>query len=235
MSIHDFEKPSVTVDIVTLKAVNTYINSKKGPGKALSILLVKRDEEPFKNKWSLPGGFVNVNENLEDKAKSKLLEKTGVKDLYLEQLYTFSDINRDPRGRVISVAYMALTNDEKLNQDIISASKETKWFTINDNTLISEDETINIKDLAFDHQNIIKTALSRLNGKIEYTDVAFHLLPHKFTIKEIQLLFECIMGYRIDSFQRKMGNRIIETDEIIKVVGRPARLFIFNKEWKYGL
>ena len=90
MSIHDFEKPSITVDIVTLKAVNTYINSTKGPGKALSILLVKRDEEPFKNKWSLPGGFVNVNENLEDKAKSKLLEKTGVKDLYLEQLYTFS-------------------------------------------------------------------------------------------------------------------------------------------------
>ena len=235
MKFEEYKKPSLTADIVALKSVNTFKGKRKGPGKALSILLVKRDEEPFKNKWSLPGGFINIDEDVEEKALQRLSEKTGVKDIYLEQLYTFSDKNRDPRGRVVSIAYMALTNDEKLNQKISEASKETKWFIIEENKLISDDEEININDLAFDHSKILNTALSRLKGKIEYTNLAFYLLPEKFTIKEIQLLFEAIMGYRIDSFQRKMGSRIEETNEIVKIVGRPAKLFKFNKNWKFGL
>ena len=140
-SIHKYEKPSVTADIVIYTIQNN----------ELKILLVKRGIEPFKNKWAIPGGFVRIHESLEDAAKRELEEETGVKDVYLEQLYSFGDPKRDPRGRVITVAYMALINSEKIKLKAATDVSEVQWFSIK-----------KIPQLAFDHKKILDYSLKRL-------------------------------------------------------------------------
>src|SRR4030042_4622577 len=147
MSKENFPKPSVTVDIVVFTIEND----------ELKVLLVKRKLNPFKDKWAIPGGFVRIKESLEDAAKRELEEETGVKDVYLEQLYTFGDPERDPRGRVITVAYMALINSEKINLKATTDASEAKWFPVK-----------KIPDLAFDHKKIFDYSLKRLRWKFEY-------------------------------------------------------------------
>jgi len=212
-SIHKYEKPSVTADIVICTIQNN----------ELKILLVKRGIEPFKDKWAIPGGFVRIHESLEDAAKRELEEETGVKDVYLEQLYSFGDPKRDPRGRVITVAYMALINSEKIKLKAATDVSEVQWFSIK-----------KIPQLAFDHKKILDYSLKRLKWKFEYTTVAFSLLPKKFTISEIQNIYEIVFNQQFDkrNFAKKiLSLDILKEEEIKKDVShRPPMLYSLKKD-----
>ena len=211
-SLSDFEQPSVTTDIVIFSIKNN----------ELSVLLVNRNLEPFKNKWALPGGFVRINESLEDAAKRELVEESGVKDVYLEQLYTFGDVNRDPRGRVITVSYMALINSKDITLVASTDAKETDWFSIK-----------KIPPLAFDHKKILTYALKRLRWKFEYTPVAFSLLDNEFTIGQIQKIYEIVFDKEFDkrNFAKKILSLNILQEKGIKknVSHRPPMLYSLKK------
>ncbi len=211
-NIHDFEKPSVTTDIVIFTIQDGI----------LKVLLVKRDIDPFKGKWALPGGFVRINESLEESAKRELDEETGVKNVYLEQLYSFGEPKRDPRGRVITVSYMALINHENINLKASTDVSDAKWFPIN-----------SIPGLAFDHRKILDYALKRLKWKFEYTLVAFSLLPKKFTISQIKQIYEIVFNKKFD--KRNFVKKILSLD-ILKEEGlnndvpyRPPMMYSLKK------
>jgi 8-oxo-dGTP diphosphatase len=211
-SIHDFEKPSVTVDMIIFTIKD----------ERLKALLIKRKLEPFKDQWAIPGGFVRISESLEDAAKRELEEETGLKDVYLEQLYSFGDVRRDPRGRVITVAYMALVDSEKIKLKASSDASETAWYN-----------TKNIPELAFDHKKILSYALKRLKWKFEYTTVAFSMLPEKFTIGQIQKIYEIVFEKNFDkrNFAKKiLSLNILKEEEIKKEVSyRPPMLYSLKK------
>ena len=189
----------------------------------LKVLLIQRDMEPYAGKWALPGGFVNINETLDDAALRELTEETGMHDLYLEQLYTFSEIDRDPRERVVSVAYFALVKLQNHSLKADTDARDVAWFAIQD-----------IPKLAFDHEKILDAALKRLRGKVTYHPVGFELLPEKFTLTQLQLLYEIILERKLD--KRNFRKKIIalglleELDEIEKdVAHRAARLYRFDR------
>jgi 8-oxo-dGTP diphosphatase len=230
-----FERPSVTVDVVMLTVRN----------RTLEVLLVKRAEHPFQGAWSLPGGFVGMNESLESAANRVLEAKTGLNNVYLEQLYTFGKPGRDPRTRVISVAHVALITAERIKK--LAALEQPAAPTNNTVTLGEihvpwEGETGGPVDvrlegkpvkLAFDHSDIIGMAVKRLRGKLDYTPVGFQLLPERFTLRALQDIHETILGRTVnkDSFRRRMqlsgqlsatGNREAGTDY------RPAEYYTFN-------
>ncbi|MBK1809251.1 NUDIX domain-containing protein [Clostridium sp. YIM B02505] len=278
--VNQYERPSVTNDVIIFTTDDIKeANQRKVPKKGMQVLLVKRDEYPDKGKWSIPGGFIDINEGLEEGAKRKLREKTGVEDVYIEQLYTFGDVNRDNRTRVISIGNMALIEKEIIKFEETDELKESKWFWIdkvlvetkkndryieNNHLLIlkSEDNEVEVKyqvtekidrniyrkkeinyalldesteNLAFDHYKILDYAIDRLRNKVEYTPIAFNLLPRLFTVKELQNVYEAIMGREILNFRRKMEDMIIETDE--KIEGkpfRPAKVFKFNENWEHN-
>ncbi|HLC78068.1 MAG TPA: NUDIX domain-containing protein [Candidatus Nanoarchaeia archaeon] len=207
-----YEKPSVTADIVIFTIKD----------RDLKVLLVKRNLVPFKDRWALPGGFVRINESLEDAAKRELEEETGVKDVYLEQLYTFGDPKRDPRGRVITVSYMALVNSEKIKLKASTDAAEAEWFSVK-----------NMPLLAFDHREILNYSLKRLKWKFEYTTVAFSLLSNKFAISEIQKIYEIVFVKEFDkrNFAKKLLSLDILKEEGIKkdVSHRPPMLYSLKK------
>ncbi|MDP3882345.1 MAG: NUDIX domain-containing protein [Nanoarchaeota archaeon] len=190
-----YPKPSVTVDIVIFTIKDN----------ELRVLLVKRDIEPFKNKWAIPGGFVRIDESLEQAAKRELQEETGLRDVYLEQLYSFGDPKRDPRGRVITVTYMALVNSDNLEIKASTDVSEARWFPAK-----------KLPSLAFDHAHIFQYALKRLRWKFEYTTVAFSLLPKKFTISQVQKLYEIAFDKEFD--KRNFAKKILSLD-ILKAEG----------------
>jgi len=204
----EYPKPAVTVDTIIFTIQD----------KDLKVLLVKRGIEPFKNKWAIPGGFVKLDESLEDAAKRELYEETGVKDVYLEQLYTFGEPKRDPRERVITVAYYALINSDKIKLTASTDVSEVQWFSIK-----------KIPPLAFDHKKILDYALKRLKWKFEYTTVAFSLLPKEFTLGEIQKIYEIVFNQQFDkrNFSKKMLSLNILKEEAIKrdVSHRPPQLY----------
>ena len=207
-----FERPSVTVDIIIFTIKNN----------DLKILLVKRKVWPFENMWALPGGFVRMNESLEEAAKRELVEETGVKDIYLEQLYTFGNPKRDPRTRVITVAYFALINpDQKLKAS--TDVSEVGWFS-----------AYKIPELAFDHKDIIGYAIKRLRWKLEYTTIGFTLLSEKFTLTQLQDIYEIIFNKKFDkrNFRKKiLSLDIIKEEGIMKDVShRPAKLYVLKKK-----
>lgn len=213
-NIHKFEKPSVTVDIIIFTVKDN----------DLKVLLVKRAIEPFKDMWAIPGGFVRINESLEEAAKRELQEETNVKAEYLEQLYTFGATNRDPRGRVITVAYMALINADKVKLKAATDVSEAKWFS-----------AFELPKLAFDHDKILNYALKRLRWKFEYTTVAFSLLPEKFTLSQIQKLYEMVFNKKFD--KRNFRKKILSLDLMEKtkekeenVSHRPPQLYSFKKK-----
>lgn len=212
--INKYERPSVTVDVVMMSLRRT----------DLEVLLVKRRAWPYEGMWAIPGGFVNMNESLETGAKRELQEETGVQDVYLEQLYTFGDPGRDPRTRVITVVYFALLDAERLQMQVRAADDavEVGWFSVYD-----------LPSLAFDHEKILDYALTRLRGKLDYTTIAFNLLPEQFTLRELQRVYEIILHRRMDkrNFRKKiLATGILEDSGAKKMEGthRPARLYRFN-------
>ena len=199
----------VTVDIVILTI-------QEG---VLKILLVKRRIPPFVNQCAIPGGFVHEGEDLDQAALRELREETGVSDVYLEQLYSFGKPNRDPRGRVVTVAYFALISaDRKLKAG--SDAAEADWYPMDD-----------LPVLAFDHAAILDYALGRLRNKLEYTTVGFQLLPEKFTLTELQEVYEAILSRKLDkrNFRRKMSIlKILKPLAEYRRGGqRPAQLYRF--------
>jgi 8-oxo-dGTP diphosphatase len=212
MAAQDFPKPSVTVDVVIMTLRD----------EQLQVLLVKRDIAPYRGRWAIPGGFVHITESLEAAARRELREETGVTDVYLEQLYTFGEPGRDPRGRVISVAYIALT-PAPLVVKAGSDAREAQWWPVSD-----------LPALAFDHDKIVQYALTRLRYKIEYSAVGFRLLPECFTLSDLQKAYEIILGEPLDkrNFRRRIdeANVIEPTEDLRTGEGRPARLYRFRRD-----
>jgi 8-oxo-dGTP diphosphatase len=207
-----YERPSVTVDVVMMSLRQ----------QDLQILLVMRRSWPFEGMWAIPGGFVNLDESLEEAARRELQEETGVQDVYLEQLYTFGDPGRDPRTRVITVVYFALLDADRLLVSAADDAAHVGWFSV-----------YHLPPLAFDHAKIIAYALTRLRGKLAYTTIAFRLLPEQFTLRELQRVYEIILHRRVDkrNFRKKIvATGILEDTGAKKMEGthRPARLYRFH-------
>src|SRR3990172_11783381 len=183
---YEYPRPALTVDL----AIFTI---REG---ALQALLIRRKEAPFKGQWALPGGFVREQEDLEAAARRELAEETSVADVYLEQLYTFGAPERDPRGRVITVAYFALIASAKRTLAARADAEEAGWFPLR-----------GLPKLAFDHAEILDYALERLRNKLEYTTVGFQLLPEHFTLTELQAVYEAILARPLDkrNFRRKIA------------------------------
>ena len=189
----------------------------------LSILLIKRGIEPFKDAWALPGGLVLEHEDLETAVKRELKEETGVKIDYLEQLYTFGKPNRDPRNRVVSVSYFALVRPNHFKIKADTDAQDAKWFSVK-----------NLPKLAFDHKSILELAKTRLKGKLMYMPIGFELLNPEFPFSDLEHLYASILGQDIDrrNFRKKiMSFEILEeTDKMHQEgSGRPAKLYKFNK------
>jgi len=192
----------------------------------ISVLLIERKYEPFKNSWAIPGGFVLENESLEDAVKRELMEETGVTVQYLEQLYTFGNPGRDPRQRVISVAYFALVKSSQYQQLRANTDAEdAKWFNINE-----------LPALAFDHQSILDLAIERIRSKVRYQPIGFELLDKKFPFADLEKLYMALLGREIDrrNFYKKMMalDMLDETNELAKSEGkgRPSKMYQFNRK-----
>lgn len=189
----------------------------------LKALLVKRQHTPYRGAWALPGGIVGPEESVDDAALRELQEETNIGNIYLEQLYTFGEPNRDPRGRVITVAYYALVNWQQFQLKAKQRVSEASWFPVK-----------KLPPLAFDHQRIVDYALERLRNKINYTTVGFQLLPREFTLTDLQGSYEVLLGQRLDkrNFRRKMLQLgILRGTRQFRAAGRqrPARLYTFTE------
>jgi 8-oxo-dGTP diphosphatase len=204
----------VTVDIVIFTILDD----------VLQVLLVRRGIEPYRDEWAIPGGFILRNESLDDAARRELREETGVDNVWLEQLYTFGDPGRDVRGRVITVAYFALIARDRVPPLAGGDATEARWWPA----------TRPPTPLAFDHRQILTTALERVRGKLAYTNIAFELLPKKFTLSQLQRVYEAILAEPLD--KRNFRKRI-EASEVVRPLkesvagsaGRPARLYTFKR------
>jgi ADP-ribose pyrophosphatase YjhB (NUDIX family) len=169
----------------------------------LKVLLIQRDFEPEKGKWSLMGGFLKKDETLDDAAYRILLKLTGVRDIYMEQLYTFSDVNRDPLERTISTSYYAIVNIEKHNINLVQ-NYNAKWFSLS-----------NAPKLIFDHSKMLNKAIMRLRRRTSINPIGFDLLPKKFTMRQLQKLYEAILDKELD--KRNFINKIRSMDILIKL------------------
>lgn len=212
---YEYPRPSVTVDCIIFGWDSS---------SQLKVLLIQRANEPFKNHWALPGGFVDMEEDLEAAALRELKEETGVKNVFIEQLYTFGAPKRDPRGRVISIAYFALINLFTQEVKASTDAKKVQWFALDQ-----------LPELAFDHNQILDIAIQRLRAKVRYQPIGFELLPEQFTLTQLQQLYESILGVEQIN-KRNFRTRILRMG-VLKEVGRqegvahrPALLYSFDKE-----
>lgn len=265
----DYEKPSNTVDMLLFTIDEIASNIRKNSEKELKVLLIKRGDHPFINQWAIPGGFVNITEDIEDAAYRELEEETHLKDdVYLEQLGTFGKPKRDPRMRVISIAYMALTKRDNIKKTLSGDdASDALWFNVskenldsnnfiitlknNDNKIsigyrfnkIGKDkngkniyniESITTEKLAFDHIEILNTAIDRLRGKIFYTNIAFNLLSEQFTLSELRQVYEVILGKTLDNgnFRKKISDLVEEVPKTVeeKVGHRPSKYYRLKEE-----
>ena len=211
---YDHARPALSVDCVVFGLDE----------EDLKVLLIQRDLPPFAGKWALPGGFVDVNETLDNAARRELREETCIDVTYLEQLYTFGAVNRDPRDRVVSVAYYALV---KLSDYRVQAATDVRnvgWYSIG-----------KTPKLAFDHATILQLSHERLQEKVRYQPLGFELLPSKFTLRQLQHLYETILGRPLD--KRNFRRKILGLDVLRKlddyqsnVAHRAARLYRFDKQ-----
>lgn len=240
-----FDQLSMTADILLISVSDhKRKNYRKTSKKAMSILLVKRTDFPFKGKWCLPGGFLNPNgETLEECAKRVLKRETNLQNIFLEQLYTYDDPKRDPRTRVVSTSYMALVDKEKLTDMI---NENASWFDVvlqeetDDKIEIVLDngtDTIKInvkkilrekttdryqfqsekgKDLAFDHDLVIVSGIERLRNKLSYTDIVFNMMPKYFTLGELQQVYEVILNKKLldPAFRRIIASKVEKTSKM---------------------
>lgn len=274
--LNRYDRPSLALDVVALRLGDIENNNyRKIEEKQLKILLVKRNDHPFKGCWSLPGGFVKMNQDLEEAVVEKFKEKTHISSVYLEQLYTWGELDRDPRGRIVSVSYLALlAQDDMAYRDIDLAN--TKWFDLSyrlktgdqnkgdktrqevydlilkdgDEELTAQTEVSRQKEgrylkrqykliksnskLAFDHAKIIVYALERLKNKVEYTNIAFALMPELFTLTQLQMVYEILLGKPLikANFRRKIADLLVESQEWKRDAGhRPSKLFRLNPEF----
>lgn len=213
-NIHDFDVPLTSVDMSIFSVIDD----------ALHVLLVKRGEFPSKGKWALPGGFIDFSKDktLDDTAKRKLQEKTGVKAPYLEQVQTFGSKGRDPRGWSVTIAYFALITYDEVNLQALDKSSESvKWVPL--------ERIFDQYKLAFDHTEILKVCRDRLRSKVQYTSLPVNLLPEEFTLTQLQKTFEIILGSSVEkkSFRRRVldANILEETGNIKTGNNRPAKLY----------
>ncbi len=188
----------------------------------LNILLIERGQAPFKGFWALPGGFVKLDEMLNEAARRELYEEAGLSNVFLEQLYTFGAVDRDPRERVVSVAYYALVKSSAHEARAATDATNARWFPIS-----------GIPKLAFDHDNIVRTAVARLQAKVRYQPIGFELLPPKFTLSQLQHLYEAILQTTLD--KRNFRKKVLSYDLLVPLKEtlqsgrhRPAQLFRFN-------
>jgi 8-oxo-dGTP diphosphatase len=210
---YEYPRAAMTVDCVVFGLDET----------DLKVLLIQRKLAPFQHAWALPGGFVRVDETLDEAALRELAEEANVTDIYLEQLYTFGALDRDPRERIVTVAYYALA---KLSDHRIRAATDAMgvgWFSLDD-----------LPKLAFDHIDIVTRAHERLRGKVRYAPVGFELLPPRFSLTQLQRLYEIILGKELDkrNFRKKIlaMDLLVETDEVESGVRhRAARLYRFDR------
>lgn len=208
-----YEKPSVTADIVIFTISDD---------NELSLLLIKRGDYPYKNKWAIPGGFVGMNESVDAAALRELEEETSVTGISVEQFGTFGDVDRDPRMRIISVAYMAFVPKDILNYQAGDDAADAQLFKIKIGldgiTFENQDTSFTTMDLAFDHANIIKTAILRLRNRIDYTEDAFKFLKddQSFTIYELKRVYETVKGIKLDTanFRRSFFRDYVDTGKV---------------------
>lgn len=273
-----YRKPSLTADILVFTITSEEEkNYRKLPKKELRILMVKRKNHPYIGQWVLPGGFVNIDEDLDLAAHRELKEETGIEDVYIEQLYTWGEVCRDPRARIISCSYLSLIDSSELEIKAGDDAEDARWFNIS-HSVFQEQKTVtpggyclkklvrinlgsdgeelsavikiiknvegNItsverkiveaKGIGFDHAKIIEYGVERLRNKIEYTDIAFSLMPDLFTLTELQRVYEIILDRELltANFRRKIADMVIETNEYRKDAGhRPSKLYRFNPNW----
>jgi ADP-ribose pyrophosphatase YjhB (NUDIX family) len=248
----NYPRPSVATDIVVLTiAEEDGGNYRKLANRSLELLLVKRGIEPFRGRWALPGGFVRPGEDLRHAAGRELAEETGASGIYLEQLYTFSDPARDPRSWVISCAYIALVPKSRIRLHPGTDAENAAWFRVEYETPESGEGTLALRgegrtitaafrredgfpkssartDLAFDHADIIACAIERLRGKLDYTDIALNMANERFTLSELQQIYEVILGKKLlaAAFRRKVSGLVAATDAFTQNEGhRPSRIF----------
>ncbi len=213
MATYRHPRPALTVDCVVFGLDD----------EGLQLLLVERNIPPFEGQWALPGGFVRVGESLDGAAERELEEETGLSEVYLEQLYTFGTPDRDPREHVVSVAWYALTNIRDHRVRAATDARDARWFSLHD-----------APALAFDHDRIVEVALERLRGKVRYRPVGFELLPRRFTLSQLQHLYETVLETDLD--KRNFRKKVLSLGLLIDtganeqdVPRRPARLYRFDK------
>lgn len=210
---YKYPRPALTVDCVVFGLDD----------EDLKVLLIQRKQPPFAGSWALPGGFVDMDETLDEAARRELREETNLSTSYLEQLYTFGAPDRDPRERVVSVAYYALVNLRDHEIRAASDAQNVGWFSVDE-----------LPTLAFDHERILDMACARLRGKVRYQPLGFELLPKKFTLRQLQSLYEKVLGHTLDkrNFRKKMlaMDLLVELDEVEQDVRhRAARLYRFDR------
>ncbi len=213
---YEYPRPNLTIDCVVFG-----LDIEESD---LKVMLIQRDIPPFEGRWALPGGFVRINETLEETALRELREETGIEKVFLEQLFSFGEVNRDPRERVVTVAYYALVN---LNEHQIQATTDARkaaWFSV-----------IDLPKLAFDHDRIVEVALKRLKGKVRYEPIGFELLPKKFSLSQLQKLYEIVLERPLD--RRNLRKKILSMGLLIDlhevqedVSHRAARLYQFDEK-----
>lgn len=209
---YKYPHPAVTTDCVIFGF----------DGSELQVLLIERGIEPFKGKWAFPGGFLNMDETAGEGAMRELKEETGLENAYIEQFNTYSEPGRDPRERVITIAHYALVRIQEVKGGDDAA--KAQWFPIDE-----------VPQLAFDHDKILRDAMRKLRERIHFEPIGFELLPEKFTMRELQILYESILGVKFDrrNFAKKMMHYELlnQLDETIRPTAkRDALLYSFNKD-----
>lgn len=255
-----YERISLTTDILILSISDEEVaNYRKSSKKYMSVLLVKRDDYPFKDKWCLPGGFLDVKEDLEDCPRRILARETNLHDIYLEQLYTYGGVNRDPRMRIVSTSYMALVDKNRLTDKL---KENASWFNIQyfeegDEVLVVLDngtdtlkfkikktlrelttdrykfEVVENNSLAFDHPLVIWAGIERLKNKVNYTDVVFNMMPELFALGDLQQVYEVILNKKLldPAFRRIIADKVEKTEFVKTGAGhRPSVLFRYKKK-----
>jgi 8-oxo-dGTP diphosphatase len=211
---YEYARPALAVDAVVFGLDDD----------ELKVLLIQRDLEPFLGKWALPGGFVRIGESLEEAVLRELQEEAGLSQVFLEQLYTFGAMDRDPRERVVTVAYYALVKLSDHRVKAATDARDAAWFAVPEAT-----------GLAFDHDRIVATALQRLKSKVRYQPIGFELLPPQFTLSQLQRLYETVLEQPLDkrNFRKKILSMdfLVALDEVEKdVAHRAARLYRFDRK-----